>query len=283
MICKELNTSYSSKAELFKALRENKDEIIGLKKANIMKSCEKGISLTAKPLDYSKISTQTKDIIIDDNYHYIAVNSTRILDTHTDLHLDNIWNKSVKDLQGKNYLVDSHVLSMVTTIVKREYIKMFTAIVPFSMIGKSYTGDTEVLVYQFQKDKVINQVAKDWLESGDSIEASVKMRYTDIVLAMNSEAEEDKEELKNYELYYPIIANKEDFENEINYFWGIKQAMNVHESSLVLFGSNHVTGQVSMKNKEQSDDTQKNEAVKQDTSLIEFLTHLTTYQNGKNS
>ncbi len=260
--CKELNKSFETPQELFKALRANNKEIIGLKKANIMKSCDKGISLTAKPLDYSKISTQTKGIEIDDNYYYVAVNSTRILDSHDDLHLDNLWNKSVKDLQGKNYLVDTHVLSMMTTIVKRENIKMFTAIVPFSMIGKGYDGDTEVLIYQFPKDKVINKIAKDWLESGDSIEASVKMRYTDIVLAMNSDAEEDKEFKKNFMLYYPIIANKEDFENEIRYFWAVKQAMNVHESSLVLFGSNHVTGQVSIKNIEQSEDTQLTEAAK---------------------
>ena len=262
IVCKELNTSFETPQELFKALRENKQEIIGLKKANIMKSCEKGISLTAKPLDYSKIATQTKGIVIDDNYYYIAVNSTRVLDSHGDVHLDSIWNKSVVDLQGKNYLVDTHVLSMMTTIVKRENIKMFTSIVSFSMIGKGYAGDTEVLIYQFPKDKVINQIAKEWLDSGDSIEASVKMRYTDIVLAMKSELEDDKEELKNYEKYFPIIANKEDFENEILYFWGIKQAMNVHESSLVLFGSNGATGQVSIKNIEQSIDTQKKEAAK---------------------
>ena len=235
IVCKELNTTFETDKELFEALKKNKDEIIGLKKANILKSCEKGISLTAKPLDYSKLTTQTKNISIDDNHYYIAVNSTRILDSHKDLHLDNIWNKSVRDLQGKNYLVDSHILTVKTTIVRREHIKMFTAIIPFSMIGKSYQGETEVLIYQFPKDKVLDEDVKDWLESGDSIEGSVKMRYTDISLAMKSNEEEHKEELKNYETYSPIIVNKSDFEEEIKYFWAVKQAMNVHESSLVLF------------------------------------------------
>ena len=42
-------------------------------------------------------------------------------------------------------------------------------------------------------------------------------------------------------MYFPLIANKEDFE-EIEYFWIVKEAKNVYESSLVLFGSNGATG-----------------------------------------
>lgn len=260
IVCKELEKSFETKEQLFDALRASKKDIIGIKKAQILKSCDKDsrITIKARPLDFSKINGADKTIAFDDNYYYVAVNSTRILDSHQDLHLDNLWNKSVKDLQGKNYLVDTHVLSINTTIVRKEHIEMFTAIVPFSMIGKDYPGDTQILVYKFPKDKVINKIAKEWLDSGDDIEASVKMRYTDIVLAMNSNNKEDKAELENYNKYYDIIANKDDFEDEIYYFWGIKQAQNVQESSLVLFGSNNATGTVQDSNKiEQSDDTQK--------------------------
>ena len=42
-------------------------------------------------------------------YHYIAVNTTNILDSHGDLHVKGLWNKSVKDQQGKNYLVTDHI------------------------------------------------------------------------------------------------------------------------------------------------------------------------------
>jgi len=273
IICKELEKSFKTKEELFDALRVSKKEIIGIKKAQILKSFEKdsNITIKVKPLDATKLSTVVKDIDFDDNYYYIAVNSTRILDSHRDLHLDKLWNKSVKDLQGKNYLVDTHILSMNTTIVRKENIEMLTAIVPFSMIGKNYKGETEILIYKFHKDKIINAVAKEWLQSGDAIEASVKMRYTDIVLAMNSQAKEDKEELKNYNNYIDIIANKEDFEDDIYYFWAVKQAQNLQESSLVLFGSNHVTGTIQENKNEQSDDTQKTEAEKSLQERKEYL------------
>ena len=270
IVCKELNKSFDNKEQLFKALRDNAKDIISIKKATIQKSIDKGLSVKAKSLNiYLKENDSVKALPfeIDEKYYYIAVNSTRVLDSHKDLHLDKLWNKSTKDMQGKVYLLDTHQLTLKTTIVKKEEIEMFTAIVPFSAIGKSYSGDTEVLIYKFLKSKVRDLDIKDWLDSGDDIEASVKMRYTDIALAMKSEAKEDEEYLKTFNDYNGIIANKEDFEEEILYFWAIKQAMNVHESSLVPFGSNGATGQIqsedkaqlknTLENKEQSNDTQK--------------------------
>lgn len=236
---------------MFKELRFYKNDIISFKKAQIMKSCDKGISITAKPLDYLKLSTQIKEIPLDDNYYYIAVNSTRILDNHLDLHLDGLWDKTAKDQQGKNYLVDTHILSVNATIARKEYIEIFTAFVPFSMIGKKYKGDTEVLIYKIRKDKIIDQKAKEWLDSGDAIEASVRMQYIDIVFALNSDDKEDMREKKTYDQLIKVIANKEDFDSEIQYFWGIRQAKNVLESSLVLFASNNSTGQISIENNKQ--------------------------------
>ena len=290
--CNELNKSFETKEQLFKELKLYKNDIIAMKKAQIFKSCDKGISVTAKPLDYLKLSTQTKDIPLDDNYYYIAVNSTRILDGHLDLHLDGIWNKTTKEQQGRNYLVADHKLELDKTIAKREYVEMFTAIIPFSMIGKNYTGDTEVLVYKVRKDKIINKTAKEWLDSGDSIEASVRMQYTDIVFALNSDAKEDVREKKTYDELLPIIANKEDFDSEIMYFWGIKQAKNTLESSLVLFGSNSATGQISIDennqkntNDEPPQGTQKTIEPPQGTqkeNIYEYLiSNLKEDQNGR--
>ena len=250
IFCKELNKSFNSEEELFLELKANKEMIISEKKSQIQKSIDKGLSITAKPMDLSKFSDTSKGISQEDGYFYLAVNSTNVLDSHKDLHVNGIWNKTVKEQQGKNYLVDSHVLSLKTTIVKREDIEMFTMVVPFSAIGKSYPGDTEILVYKFLKTKVIDKDALAWLESGDSIEASVRMRYTDIELAMNSESKEDETEKRNFDSYSPVIANKYDFEEEINYFWIVKQAQNLNESSLVLFGSNSSTGLVENDTKE---------------------------------
>ena len=247
--CGQLNMSFETKEGLFKELRLNHDEIISIKKAQVYKSHEKGLGLTAKPLDYLKLNTQVKDIPLDEDYYYIAVNSSRILDSHLDVHLDGNWNKTVKEQQGEVYLLDTHEVSLGTTLVRKEHIEIFTAIIPFSMLGKSYEGDTYTLIYKIRKDKIRNKDAKDWLDSGDAVEASVRMQYMDIVFALNSDDKEDVKFKKNFDDLYPLIANKADFDSEILFFWGVKQAKNILESSLVLAASNPVTGQISTQNK----------------------------------
>lgn len=237
------NKDFSTKEDLFSSLRENISLIIDAKKADIQKSCEKGLSVSCKSLDLLKFQDQTKGIKIDDAYYYIAVNTTKILDSHNDLHVDGLWNKSIKEQQGNNYLVADHELCIDDVIVRKEYIEMFVAKLPFSLLGKPYAGDTQALIYKFPKDKVIHSKAKEWLESGDQIEASVRMQYVTIEFAMDSNAPQDETEKKRYDEFIGMIANKDEFEY-IPYFFVVKEAKNVRESSLVVFGSNSVTGNI---------------------------------------
>ena len=67
------------------------------------------------------------------------------------------------------------------------------------------------------------------------------MQYVNIETAFKTNDKEYAKQKENYDMYFPLIANKEDFE-EIEYFWIVKEAKNVYESSLVLFGSNGATG-----------------------------------------
>lgn len=256
--------TFETKEDLFKELRENNEIFIASKKSLIQKSCEKGISVTCKSLDLLKFTDQLKGIKIDDNFYYIAVNSTRILDSHEDLHIDGIWKKSIKEQQGKNYLVVDHDLSIKSVVVRKEHIEMFTAKIPFSLIGKPYEGDTEALIYKVAKDKIKDETVKEWLESGDSIEGSVRMQYVTVLLAMDSNNPEDATEKANYDEFYPLIANKEDFEY-IYYFYIIKEAKNVKESSLVVFGSNSSTGQVTNNNTQAAKALEDNNEPSNDT------------------
>ncbi len=248
---------FYTKEELFAELKANKDLIIDAKKSEIYKSCDKGQSIVSKSLDLLQFSEQNKAIKIDDNFYYFAVNSTRILDSHDDLHVDGIWKKSVQEIQGKNYFVEDHELEISKVITRKEHIEIFTAKVPFSLIGKPYQGNTEILVYKIAKNQIKNDKVKEWLESGDSIECSVRMQYVTILLALDSNNPEDATEKKNYDDYIDLIANKSDFEY-IPYFFVIKEAKNVKESSLVPFGSNSATGVVQNKieKEEPSIDTQ---------------------------
>jgi hypothetical protein len=92
MICKELNKEFDNKELMFAELKANKELIIKEKKANIYKSCDKGVGIVAKSLKLEA----NKDIFKEDNSYYIAVNTTNVLDSHGDLHIKGIWNKNSK-------------------------------------------------------------------------------------------------------------------------------------------------------------------------------------------
>ena len=253
---------FSTKEDLFKELKENLTIIEDQKKAKVYESYKKGQSVNLKPIDASKFDVeQQKALNLDSRFYYVAFNSTRILDSHDDMHVDGIWKKTVQEKQFKNYVVTDHELEVLNTVVRKEYVEMFTAKIPFSLLGKSYEGNTEVLIYKFPKDKVQIPVVKDWLDSGDSLEGSVRMKYIKFLFCLDSNNPDDAHFKANYDKYYEMIANKNDFEY-IPYFFAILEASNERESSFVINGSNHVTGQLTKENKEAVEDTSKIEPSK---------------------
>jgi hypothetical protein len=257
--CLELNKSFETKVELFKALKENKTDILSLKMANVLKSCDKGTSVKTKMFDVSKHLDTVKNITMSKDCYYIVVNTTGILDSHMDLHLKGIWNKTAQEQQGKNYLVADHMLEIDKVITRKEHVEIIIAEIPFRSIGKDYDGNTQALIYKIPKDKIMNEAAKEWLKSGDEIEASVRMQYVKIELAMNSDDINDKMEKANYDTYLSEIANKDDFE-EINYFYLVQEAKNLRESSLVVFGSNSATGIMEYKQQPSKDTVESERA-----------------------
>lgn len=247
------NKTFNSKDELFKSLLENKELLIKEKISQIYKSCDKGSALTVSQDNIAKALEVNKAFKMDSDYYYFAVNSSNILDSHGDLHVKGNWDKTVKEQQKKLYLVFDHTLKRSEIIAMKEDIEVLTAEIPFSLIGKTYEGDTYVLIYKVAKNKIANAEAKQWLEGGYSFEASVRMQYVKIELAINSKDKESEKEKAVYDKYINHIANAKEFK-EIDYFWVVVEAKNVSESSLVMFGSNSATGTI-QENKEAVIDT----------------------------
>jgi hypothetical protein len=102
------------------------------------------------------------------------------------------------------------------------------------------------LLFEIPKDKIRLDIAKSIINDRLDVENSVRMRYYNIALCYNSDKEEDKDYKKNFDKYYPQIANKEDF-NEIIYFYAVLEAGIVSEGSMVLQGSNDATRVVQSK------------------------------------
>ena len=254
--CKELNKEFESKSDLFKALVENESFIIDAKKSQVYKSFEKGLQVVSDQKTIEKaFNDSEKGIKFDSDYYYFVVNSANYLDSHNDMHVDGNWNKSVKDQNGKVYLVWHHDFSKTENIIAfPEDIEMMTSKVEWSLLGKSYDGETYSLIYKVKKDKIVNENVSKWLKEGRKLQLSVRMQYIKLETAFNSDDEDYSKQTENYNKYYPLIANKDEFK-EIEYFFIVKEAKNVMESSLLPFGSNSATAEISQIENKTSADT----------------------------
>ena len=253
--CKELNKEFESKSDLFKALVENESFIIDAKKSQVYKSFEKGLQVVSDQKTIEKaFNDSEKGIKFDSDYYYFVVNSANYLDSHNDMHVDGNWNKSVKDQNGKVYLVWHHDFSKTENIIAfPEDIEMMTSKVAWSLLGKSYEGETYSLIYKVKKDKIVNENVSKWLKEGRKLQLSVRMQYIKLETAFNSDDSDYAKQTENYNKYYPLIANKDEFK-QIEYFFIVKEAKNVMESSLLPFGSNSATAEISqIDNKTEAD------------------------------
>ena len=95
---------FSTKEELFKALKENKKSLIALKKS---------IEKRADAFSYSYSTTIENNVNKEElNYNTeidklqvkVVINTTNFIDSHNDLHINGIWNKSVSDNANKGFL-----------------------------------------------------------------------------------------------------------------------------------------------------------------------------------
>lgn len=241
---------FETQEDLFKALKENKKELISLKKS---------IEKRADAVSYSYSTTIEKNVNKEDSNEIndikelqvkVVINTTNFLDSHNDLHVNGIWNKSVNDNANKGFLhLQEH---------EREFDKVISDnavgtvdLMTWKSLGFPYNGKTEALVFvsNVQKKRnefMFNQYANGWVKNH-----SVGMRYVKIDLAINSESEWDKDEKEMWDKYYSVIANKE-VADERGYFWVVSEAKIV-EGSAVVMGSNSATPTLSVENKTEAD------------------------------
>lgn len=265
------NKEFDSREELFKALVENKKELISLKKS---------ITKNADAVSYGYVETIKSGVnkaipsaeLPNELTVKVVINTTNFLDSHGDVHVDGIWNKSIND--NKTFLhLQEHDRSFDKII--SDSAKGSVQSMTWKELGFNYKGNTQALIFESTIDKLRNgfmlkQYANGWVKNH-----SVGMRYVQLELAINSEASYDAEYKAMWDEYYPIIANKETAD-ERGYFWVVKEAK-IIEGSAVVMGSNSATPTLENKT-EAVDDTSDNNEPSNDTqkqldekSINEFL------------
>ncbi len=272
IVCKEFpNQVFESKESLFKALRENKSTLIAQKK--MMTKQADAVVYSAQAIN-QKGGTMKMDQIDVSSINKLAlklvINTTNLMDSHSDVHVKGIWKKSVKEKKDL-YLLQEHAMRFDHIIT--DDVKASVELMDWKDLGQKYEGQTEALIFNAVIDKrneyMFQQYAKGYVKNH-----SVGMRYVKIEMAINSESKYDVDEKEVWDKYIDQVANRETAE-EKGFFWVVSEAK-IIEGSAVPIGSNTITPtlQVEVKNTEPSADTQQTEAEKSLQEKQNYLLNL---------
>jgi hypothetical protein len=176
------------------------------------------------------------------------VNTTKLFDSHADVHIDQLWNRSIKENRD-NYLVKQHDFSFDGII--SDNVHVMTKQIAWHELGYNYEGNTQALIYDSiidREDMPDNTKSMfDKYRRGQIKQHSVGMRYVALTFALNDSRY--AEDFAAWEKYFDEIANKEDaLEN--GYFWAVTQAKNI-EGSAVVRGANFATPTLNVEEKEE--------------------------------
>lgn len=265
-------TKFNTTDELFKFLVTNKAQLIAQKKFEMKKADafsfvildgpEKGVA--------EKAETDAQYLLSKDQIDVkIVVNTTRLLDSHGDVHIDGLWRKTLKDKKSFYHLQEhkmqfDHVIS--------DDVKAYTRQLTWNEIGVDLSGQTEALMFNSTISKDRNPFMFEQYAKGFVKNHSVGMRYVNIQLCVNSA--DFAEEKANWDKYIDSIANRKEAES-IGYFWAVLEAQLI-EGSAVLMGSNWATPTQSIKASEPPYGTQDGPASppKNELGLFEKLANI---------
>ena len=237
--CKILNEDFNTYEEMFSAIRKHYSKIKSIKKS-ILKSSDGFEAYEGLDRRETKKDTGEQAQIDVGSKVYPVINTTRYMDSHDDVHLNGIWNKTIQESVGKIALVMNHEYKMGQVIAYPEDVVPMVKVVPWKDLGRDYEGDTEALIFEALLSDDSNDTGFKAYRNRRKVQHSVRMQYVKIDFAVNSDKEEWKEERKVWEKYINSIANK-DKALKNGYFWAVKEAKIYKEGSMVLEGSNDAT------------------------------------------
>lgn len=238
---------FKTKDELFQYLRQNKSLLYASKKMEAKFADAVSTHLFAIDNETGNISKASinPDILKMDSFKAsVVINTTNLIDSHSDVHIPGIWNKSLKE-QKNLYLLEEHKMSFRNII--SDNVKAVAKMMSWKELGFDYEGETQALIFDAEIDKNRNEYMAEQYAKDRVKNHSVGMRYVKLALAINSESKFDKEEKAVWDKYINQIVNKEVAEDQ-GYFWAVTEAK-VIEGSAVPLGSNFATPTISVGNK----------------------------------
>jgi hypothetical protein len=249
MIIKNL-PEFKSEKELFKFLVENEEQIFAAAKSQIKYA--DGFShygITLKKYNAEKSSEeQIEDLLTKDVLETkLIINTTNILDSHKDVHIDGLWKKSLKESSSRLLHVQEHKSREFDKIISSgQDLKAYIENSTFKDLGYDFEGFTEALVFESKVRKERNEYMHKQYAKGYVTNHSVGMIYDKLVTCINDE--EYPVQKENWDKYSVMVANKSALQ-KTKYFWAVLEAK-VIEGSAVPNGSNFVTPTTSVKSQQ---------------------------------
>ena len=222
--------TFDTKKELFDFLVTNKNKLIAAKKA-VIKHAD-GVVCNAPVL--ASVNKQIEDS--DELRVKAVINTANFLDSHMDVHIPGLWNKSLSENKNLMHLQE-HKMAFNSIISDGEDLKATAESISWKDLGYNWEGKTEALIFDSLIRPDRNKYMHEQYQKNRVKNHSVGMYYVRLILAVNDESY--GAEFEAWEKYYTEIINPEAA-NEKGFFWAVREAK-VIEGSAVPIGSNTAT------------------------------------------
>ena len=236
--------NYETKKELLDFLVTHKETLIAQKKS-ILKEADGIGSYYKQEQELKSVnkSQEGSDMSVNEIKVRAIINTTNYLDSHKDVHIKGIWQKSLKENKRIMHIQEHMSSSFDKIIASGDDLKAFTKTMTWKELGYDADGNTQALVFDSVVKESRNPYMFNQYKQGFVENHSVGMRYVKIELAIN-----DKDyptEKAFYDKYITEIINRKEAEDS-QYFWVVTEAK-IIEGSAVPFGSNPITPTTRMK------------------------------------
>lgn len=203
----------------------------------------------------------------------VVINATNIIDSHKDLHIPKLWNRSLK-MQANNGLhLKEHKMCFDNVLADGpQEVKPYVTNMSWSSLGFNVEGKSQCLIHDFVLKRYdnpqLNELTKAEMYlrylNGEVKYHSVGMIYVDIAFCVDTEEKYWAEEKDNFDKYITEAINPEVAKEE-GWFCAVLEAKYV-EGSAVVRPSNVATPTVSF-----SEDKAAPDVVTADNHKVEPL------------
>ena len=250
---------FANKQELHKFLVDNEDLIFAQKRSSIKEA--EGFSshpvLVYKGIGSSNQKSEDELLAQPIIEVKAAINTTNVFDSHQDLHLPGMWDKSLKENKMGMHLQE-HSRLFKSVISSGNDLNVYVETKTWKQLGYDMEGKTQVLMHDSNIRKSRNEYMHEQYAKGYVTNHSVGMQYVKLVTCINDDDYPVQKE--NWDKYFPMGANKSEAE-AWGYFWAVLEAKYI-EGSAVAAGSNRFTPTIEVKNKAAIDSAIKEQAIK---------------------